>query len=469
MEAANIRPANAPDLRGRNMPSEIAAPQYLQYADEPAELAEGTLVSGKYQIEGLIAAGGMGMVYRAWQPLIARTVALKIVRREILNHPDSTARFFNEARVLAQLETEHVCRVLDAGTLDDGVPYLVLEHLDGMDFRTLLNTSGCPAVPRLIDLMLQLLEALAEAHAAGIVHRDIKPENLFLSRPRGRGELVKLLDFGICRPADGARVSADGSCDDSLGSPQYMSPEQVATNAAIDERSDIWSVGVVMYELLTGRVPFDGESPAVICAQVLAREPTSLRELRRDVPPELEQAILRCLSKDPARRFADVAALAAALAGFGSEAARASQRRIELTFGALALDPIEAPPVPARGEAVQPVRKSVPAPLAPAVELAIEDTPSLESDLRQVTTVVTRRRSRTALRAVAVLAAGALSVAAVNAQPFDEPLLRQVAKRALAEAPHQLQTVVHNARIGIVATIDRYEAALFTANGSGEP
>ncbi len=243
------------------------------------DLREGVLVSGKYRIEKLIARGGMGLVYRASQPMIARRVALKVVRPELLSHPDAADKLINEACVLGQFQNDHVCRILDAGRLEDGAPYLVLEYLDGTDLRVLLNREKRIEPRRAVDWMMGLLEALAEAHALGIVHRDVKPENLVLAQTPS-GESVKLLDFGICFAphvpgADERRVSEDYG----VGSPHYMAPEQISSPDSSDHRIDIWSVGVVLFELLSGEAPFEGDSAMSICAQVLAREPVALTQL----------------------------------------------------------------------------------------------------------------------------------------------------------------------------------------------
>jgi serine/threonine-protein kinase len=383
------------------------------------------MIAGKYRIERLVASGGMGLVYRAWQPLLDRRVALKIVRPELLQHDHMEARFLTEARVLAKLETEHVCRVLDGGKLDDGAPYMVLEYLDGADLRTVLNDAGCLEIPRCVDLVLQLLEPLAEMHAMGMVHRDIKPENLFVTRTKGRSECIKLLDFGIC----GTRsdFEAEAQAEEILGSPQYMPPEQLATPCVLDERGDIWSVGVVLYELVTGQVPFDGESLPAIYGQILARPTPDLRAIRPEAPAELNRVIQRCLAKQPSDRFANVGELAAALAPLGADHNRVSVERVRNTL---------KPPSP-----------DTPPPLPQATALR-----------RGSTTVRRKAKSTRAFpRLAAALLAGALLGAATNGMGPELPLLRDVADRAWPGAPERLQAFVTNARSAFASAVARYE------------
>jgi serine/threonine protein kinase len=326
------------------------------------DLREGVLVSGKYRIEKLIARGGMGLVYRASQPMIARRVALKVVRPELLSHPDAAEKLINEACVLGQFQNDHVCRILDAGRLEDGAPYLVLEYLDGTDLRVLLNRENRIEPRRAVDWMMDLLEALAEAHALGIVHRDVKPENLVLAQTPS-GESVKLLDFGICfaRHVPGAdeRRLSEGN---SVGSPHYMAPEQISSPDSSDHRIDIWSVGVVLFELLSGEPPFEGDNAMSICAQVLAREPVALTQLVPSLPAGLAQVVARCLSKEPDQRHADVLELAEALAPYATDGASEALPRIRRTLS-------YAPPAPM--DAAKPMTPSGAGPASQRARAAI--------------------------------------------------------------------------------------------------
>jgi serine/threonine-protein kinase len=234
-------------------------------------------------------------------------------------------RFLREARSATRIKSEHVVRVMDVGRLEDGLPFLVMEYLEGCDLGELLCRHGAMEVTDAVEAVLHACEALAIAHAQGIIHRDIKPANLFrTSRPDGT-PLIKLVDFGISKAALTGRLGEDVSLTHSqsvVGSPLYMSPEAMESARRIDARSDIWSLGVVLYELLSGELAFSGESITRVCIAVLQEEPRSLREIKPQIADGLEQVVLRCLAKNPEERYQTVADLAEALLPFGP--ARAS-------------------------------------------------------------------------------------------------------------------------------------------------
>jgi serine/threonine protein kinase len=277
-------------------------------------VAAGDLVAGKYLVGDIIAYGGMGVVVSATHQELRTQVAMKIVRGDLASDEALVARLLNEARAAASLKSEHVARVIDCGKLDTGAPYLVMEHLEGMDLRSVLEERGPLPIQETVDFVLQVCEGVAEAHAAGIIHRDIKPENLFMTRSVCGRPVIKILDFGISKriteKLGASKLTSPGM---SIGSPWYMSPEQTRASSNVDERTDIWSLGVVLYELLTGKRPFEGETVAVVAAQVLTHEPPNPCALRPAIPASLGAVILRCLDKNADGRFQGIGALAAAL------------------------------------------------------------------------------------------------------------------------------------------------------------
>jgi serine/threonine protein kinase len=279
----------------------------------------GDVLAGKYRVEKVLGSGGMGVVVAARHLQLDVLVALKFMADDALREPDLVARFLREGRAAARLRSEHVARVTDVGTLDWGAPYQVMEYLEGSDLSELLSSEGPQSIPSAVEYIVQACEALDEAHGAGIVHRDIKPSNLFLTkRPNGTA-CVKVLDFGISKSDRLGGSSAKLHATHAravLGSPFYMAPEQMRAAREVDARADIWALGATLYELLTGRVPFDADSLLDLALQVAQAEPVSIRDIRVEVPWALEQVVLRCLEKDREDRFASVRMLAGALAPF---------------------------------------------------------------------------------------------------------------------------------------------------------
>ena len=269
----------------------------------------GSILAGRYRVGEMLGRGGMGVVVKATHMQLGTPVAIKLLRREATDEPDLVARFLREARSAARLRGEHVCRVTDFGTAEDGTPFMVMEYLEGEDLQTIVDANG-PLDPKLVaTYMLQACIGVAEAHALGIVHRDLKPGNLFVvKQPDGRRS-IKLLDFGIAKSCD-----IDGSLTNTskaMGSPAYMSPEQLKSSTSVDARADVWALGVTMFELLTEKRPFDGDTPYEL-AIAIANEPAV--RLPETVPSEIAAVVMHCLEKDRDRRYADVGELAAALA-----------------------------------------------------------------------------------------------------------------------------------------------------------
>jgi len=300
---------------------------------DPAErspVAVGDVVADKYRVEQIVAAGGMGVVVAARHTQLGQMYAVKFLLPDA-KHEAAVERFLREARAAARIESTHVCRVFDCGTLPDGIPYMVMEHLVGHDLSHELKTRGRLPVPEAVDLLLQAIEGIAEAHAEGIVHRDLKPSNLFLGQKPGRAREVKVLDFGISKLAPGLEGNAEEdltATEAMLGSPRYMSPEQVQDAKSVDHRTDIWSLGVILYQMLDGKSPFAGTTMGETIGKVLLHIPPPIREVRGDVPDGVGAVIDRCLSRERDARYRNVAELALALAPFSTPAAQPSIQRI---------------------------------------------------------------------------------------------------------------------------------------------
>ncbi len=334
-------------------------------------LRAGTLLAGKYRVEKVLGEGGMGVVVAAKHVYLQEHVAVKLLRGDRAQVGTSAERLIREARAASRIRSEHVARVFDVGLLEDGSPYIVMERLRGRDLAVLLEKDGPLPPATAVDYLLQACEAMAEAHRLGIVHRDLKPANLFLTRRVDGSPCVKVLDFGISKmsrtprearnsdsPPESTRRRWDAKTADPdertsrepvaaptppphharsvgltgtnarVGSPRYMSPEQVRGHGEVDERADVWALATILYELVTGVPAFVGATQEDLENAILGHEPAPIAQLRRGVPRGLEAVLAACMRKDPSTRTADVASLACELAPFGSTAARASAGRI---------------------------------------------------------------------------------------------------------------------------------------------
>jgi eukaryotic-like serine/threonine-protein kinase len=300
--------------------------------ETPPPAAPGEVIAGKYQVDAAIAVGGMGVVCEATHLELQKRVAIKFVRPELAQHEGFVSRFLNEARAAAALHSEHVAHVLDCGRLPTGAPYMVLEYLEGTDLAKALRNDGPLPTQRAVDYALQVCEALAEAHSKRLVHRDIKPDNLFLTAGPGGVTVIKVLDFGVSKQLESGVPSLTDD-NQGIGSPHYMSPEQMTTPSEIDARSDIWSLGAVLYELIGGHTPFDGNTVPEVCAKVVTLEPLPLHRHAPNVPRRLEAVIMQCLEKDRDKRFADVGQLADALVPFASAEGAASAEVVARILG----------------------------------------------------------------------------------------------------------------------------------------
>ncbi len=293
-------------------------------------VSEGDVLAGKYHVEKVLGSGGMGCVVAAMHEQLRQRVALKFMLPEALRNEEAVSRFIREARAAARLKSEHTVRVTDVGTLESGSPYIVMEFLEGIDAKKLLD-GGPIDIPRAVDIILQACIALAEAPGVGIVPRDLKPQNLFITKRVDESMLVKVLDFGISKDISEQAMQNSDLTDTRavLGSPHYMSPEQMKLARDVDPRSDIWSLGVCLYQLLSGRLPFEAPSIAELCLKVLSQEHTPLKSVRPDVPVGVENVIAKCLQRERADRYPNVAALAADLEPFADITGKLSAQRVK--------------------------------------------------------------------------------------------------------------------------------------------
>jgi serine/threonine-protein kinase len=275
-------------------------------------LRPGTVLLGKYEIVGLLGRGGFGLVYEAIHTGLRSRVALKLLNPDARQNPKTVARFRQEAWTSAQIASPHVVRVTDIDVLEDGTPFLVMEHLVGQDLEKEMRARRRLPPREAVDYVLQAASGVREAHVRGVIHRDLKTSNLFLvDDPAGRK--VKVLDFGLSKMAEMGMTTTHAL----LGTPHYSSPEQMRSSKDVDARSDIWSLGVILYQLLSGRRPFDGSNPGELIKAIAVAEAPDLARVAPDVPAGLCQAVMKTLRKDPARRFQSTDELAAALAPYG--------------------------------------------------------------------------------------------------------------------------------------------------------
>jgi serine/threonine protein kinase len=285
-------------------------------------VAPGEIVGGKYKVERVLGAGGMGVVVAARHVELDQPVALKFILPEAINGTSNVERFMREARATVRLKSEHVARVYDVGRDAKDRPYMVLELLEGTDLAKLNAQRGPLPVADSVEYVIQACEALIEAHGAGIIHRDLKPQNLFVTKRLNGTPLVKVLDFGIAKAVGPTALGQMALTDSAtiIGSPLYMAPEQMRAERTIDARTDIWSIGVVLYELLGGELPFTGDTVTAVVIKVVNEPAKALSSLRPGLDENLATIVMRCLEKRPDDRWPNVAQLASALEPFSRSA-----------------------------------------------------------------------------------------------------------------------------------------------------
>lgn len=315
-----------------------------------ATVAAGDVLVGKYRVERLIGQGGMGVVVEARHLALDERVAIKFLLPDLAQNPEASERFLREARAAVRIKSPHVAKVSDVGTLENGSPYMVMEFLVGEDASGLLQRNGPMRVEDAVDLLVQACDAIAEAHAQGIVHRDIKPANLFITRHADGSPFVKVLDFGISKVMGEQPVDQLTRTTATLGSALYMSPEQIKQSRSVDQRTDIYALGVTLFELLTGAYPFMADTYATLVLEIATGTPRALRELRPDLPEDLVRAVERAFAREREQRFQTVGELAMALAPFAPQGSRPIIERIVRLSGGAA--PV-LPTTTSTGTAVQ--------------------------------------------------------------------------------------------------------------------
>jgi serine/threonine protein kinase len=426
----------------------------------PRSVGAGDVIAGRYRIDRVLGEGGMGVVFAATHLELQEPVAIKLMLPSLVGHPESAARFAREARATVRIKSEHVARLFDFGKLPDGSPFMVMEYLEGETLAARLERGDSTPIQEAVDILIEACAGVADAHRLGIVHRDLKPENIFLASETSNGDdevVVKILDFGISK----ADVLASATrTEGGMGTPAYAAPEQLRCAVDANAMSDVWSLGVVLFELLTGRLPFTARSFAEMCVAVLMQRPPSPRTLREEIPEELAQVALTAMSVEPEARYQSVAAFAAALAPFASERGLAMVTRLQQRRGS---DPDSSPDlarttgvfelvkrsgvIPARellrastlvteGPASAPVPHTDEAALAAARKVSVEPVEIAHS--ARASLAPSRNRGRVMWMLAAVLAIGATTVAFDRHD--DELELANDAAAAPAQMPPPMPT-----------------------------
>ena len=341
---------------------------------DKAPVQEGDILAGKYKIERMLAKGGMGVVVAAMHEALDQRVALKFLLPEGASNTEAVGRFLREARAAVRLRSEHVAKVLDVGTLDTGSPYIVMEYLEGRDLQTLLSERIRLPAGTAVSYVLQACEAIAEAHAHGIVHRDLKPGNLFLTRRNDGSPCIKVLDFGISKLPSGQLQAGLTKTSTVMGTPYYISPEQLRSSKNADCRSDIWALGMILYELLSGSVAFPRDTLPELCTAIIYDPVPDFGTHGVDVAPELVQVVLRCLEKAPERRYQTLAELASALAVFVTDGEASAERisrildpKERASSGSIQPPPEAPPPSAAADPQSEEPPASIPIPISSAL------------------------------------------------------------------------------------------------------
>ena len=300
----------------------------------------GKVVGGKYRLSRRLGEGGMGEVYEAQHTVIGRRFAIKFLHAYLAQNPETMTRFRHEAETAGGIEHENIGAALDFGTADDGTPYLVMEYLEGEDLARLLVRNGPLPVARTAYIVIQACRGLTAAHARGIVHRDLKPENLFICRRTDGSDLVKVVDFGIAKLRTKVTVTQSGV---TMGTPCYMSLEQAKGAKEVDQRTDIYSLGVILYEMLTGTRPYPGENYNEVLYNLFTTEPARVESLRSGVPAGLCDVVHRAMAREARNRFDSAAELADALVPYAGRPVTPLQSQVDIEVAPSARATVKSP------------------------------------------------------------------------------------------------------------------------------
>ncbi len=399
----------------------------------------GDLIGGKFRVTEALGQGGMGVVFAGEHLDLRQDVAIKVLRPSLAKEPDALARFLREARAAASIKSRHAVRIYDVGTTDDGVPFMIMERLHGVGVDSLLEREGALPVEWAVQIIVEAADAIAEANGLGIIHRDVKPSNLFLAKDSAGGPLIKVLDFGISKrvTVDDGRESASLTAPQTLlGSPQYMSPEQLRDPRSVDERSDVWGLGVTLYELLTGRVPFECDSIPELCALIFNSTPARADRLQPSVPRALADVIEACLTKRPEDRVPSVAALVGKLVPFCRGEGLTAAEQLAQTARAT----LDAVPRSSQRRARPPGALVVGAVVALAlggVALLVRGRSSGEPPAGTASTGATQLSAPSSPAASSGTVAGEPSAATVDPAPDAAPAERATASAPSAAAPNR--------------------------------
>lgn len=366
---------------------------FVPHLPRTQRVGVGDLLVGKYRVERVHRRSSLALRLEAVHVQLGQRVAFRLLSADPRAYPEASTRFLRGARLAVQFQNERTARILDVGTLDTGEPYIVTELLSGSDLQRVLRVREALPMSEAVDYVLQACEALAEAHAHGAVHKNLKPSNLFLTRREGTRQLI-VLDFGVSEdPLTDVALNL-GSTRSATQSLAYLSPEQVREPGTIDARTDIWALGAMLHEMLTGSPPFEAESTPALLAMIAAEPSTPVTHLRPEIPIELEAVVSRCLAKERGERVASLSELADALLPFASEAGLEPARRVTRVLAPRRARSSLPPPLPGQPSRAI-VRVTQPPPLAKPVPVAAAPR---------------RRWGELALTAVALAAAGALGV-----------------------------------------------------------